>query len=104
VGSAAETAAEPPKPAAEFDSEAARVALGAGAAAASGCRKAEDPSGTAQLTITFAPSGRVTSARIAGPPFQGTPTGSCIAGAFHSVRVPAFGGAAVTITKEVTIR
>ena len=56
------------------------------------------------MTVTFAASGRVTSARLSGPPFQGTPTGSCIANAFRGVHVPAFEGSPVTVNKEVTIR
>jgi hypothetical protein len=41
------------------------------------------------VTVTFASSGRVTTANVA-PPFAGTPTGSCIARAVRSATVPPF--------------
>jgi hypothetical protein len=80
------------------------AALKAAAAEASSCRKEGDPSGTATLTITFAPSGRVTSANIQGPPFAGTPTGGCIANAMRHAHVPAFSGDRVTVSKTIVIQ
>jgi hypothetical protein len=73
-------------------------------AQASSCRKPDDPTGVAVVTITFSPSGRVTSANIAGPPFAGTPTGGCIASTLRRARVPAFEGDMVTVKKTVEIR
>jgi len=70
---------------------------------ASACRLESDPSGVAVVTITFAPSGRVTTATLAGPPFLGTPTGSCIASTMRSARVSAFTGKHMTVRKTVTI-
>jgi hypothetical protein len=78
--------------------------LNASAAQASACRKDGDPSGVASVVVTFAPSGRVTSANISGPPFAGTPTGGCIAGALRKARVPAFEGDRVTVSKTVVIQ
>ncbi len=88
----------------EFDRAAARNALASAAAQASACRKDGDPSGTATLTITFAPSGRVTSAAIQGPPFAGTPTGGCIANTMRHATVPAFSGEYVTVTKSIVVQ
>jgi hypothetical protein len=98
--------ADPPKTAPEgpFNAEAARTALAGAVAQASSCRKPGDPSGVAVVTITFSPSGRVTSANIAGPPFAGTPTGGCIAATLRRARVPAFEGDMVTVKKTVEIR
>jgi hypothetical protein len=96
-----------PPPAAEgteFDRAAARSALAGAAAQASSCRKDGDPSGTATLTIIFAPSGRVTSAQIQGPPFAGTPTGGCIANTMRRATVPAFSGEHVTVTKQIVVQ
>ena len=96
-----------PPPAAEgteFDRAAARSALAGAAAQASSCRKDGDPSGTATLTIIFAPSGRVTSAQIQGPPFAGTPTGGCIANTMRHATVPAFSGEHVTVTKQIVVQ
>ncbi|HEX2872127.1 MAG TPA: hypothetical protein VHP33_12740 [Polyangiaceae bacterium] len=92
------------EPAGPFDRAAASAALNSSAAQASSCRKEGDPSGVASVTITFAPSGRVTSANISGPPFAGTPTGGCIAAALRKARVPAFDGDRVTVSKTVVIQ
>ena len=97
-------APEPAEPGTEFDRGAAVAALKAAAAEASACRKDGDPSGTATLTITFAPSGRVTSANIQGPPFAGTPTGGCIANAMRHAHVPAFSGDRVTVNKTIVVQ
>ncbi|HET9934383.1 MAG TPA: hypothetical protein VFQ35_26955 [Polyangiaceae bacterium] len=86
-----------------FDRQAAVNALNTQAGQASSCRKGEDPSGTATVVITFAPSGRVTSANVSGPPFAGTPTGGCIAAAFRRARVPEFDGDNITVSKTVVI-
>jgi hypothetical protein len=97
--------AAPPAPAGgEFDRAAAKASLAAAAAAAAGCRQPDDPSGGARVSITFAPSGRVTSSSVSGPPFQGTKTGACIAGAFRRASVPPFSGDSVTVNKEVSVQ
>jgi hypothetical protein len=96
-------APEPAEPGTDFDRSAAVAALQTAAAEAATCRKDGDPSGTARLTITFAPSGRVTSANIQGPPFAGTPTGGCIANAMRHAHVPAFSGERVTVSKTIAI-
>jgi hypothetical protein len=93
----------PAAPGTEFDRSAAVSALKGAAAQASSCRKDGDPSGTATLVITFAPSGRVTSATIQGPPFAGTPTGGCIANTMRHAQIPSFDGDRVTVTKTVVI-
>ena len=90
--------------AAPFDANAARASLTSAAGAASGCRKEGDPSGTATVVVTFAPSGRVTTANISGPPYAGTKTGGCIASAMRSAKVPAFSGDHVTVSKTVVIQ
>jgi predicted Zn finger-like uncharacterized protein len=98
---AREPAAEPSGP---FDRSAATASLTSSAAQASACRKEGDPSGVASVIVTFAPSGRVTSANISGPPFAGTATGGCIAAALRKARVPAFEGDRVTVSKTVVIQ
>jgi hypothetical protein len=86
-----------------FDAAAANAAVGAAAGQAAGCKQSGDPSGQAPVEITFAPSGRVTTVNVVGPPFQGTSTGGCIARAFKSAKVPPFEGAPVTVRKTVRI-
>lgn len=93
-----------PSGAPPFDANAARSALASAAGAASGCKQEGEPSGTATVVVTFAPSGRVTSANISGPPFAGTKTGGCIAAAMRGAKVPAFSGDHVTVSKTVTIQ
>jgi hypothetical protein len=97
-------AAEPKSGDAPFDKAAALSALSSAASAASGCRKEGDPSGMATVVITFAPSGRVTSANVNGPPFAGTPTGGCIASAMRRAIVPAFSGSHITVSRTVVIQ
>jgi hypothetical protein len=98
-----EPIAAPPPAADEFNQSAARSALSAAASRAAGC-KGDGPSGTASVSVTFAPSGRVTSAKVDGGPFAGTPAGGCIASAFRSATVPPFGGSPITVRKTVNIR
>lgn len=97
-------AKKPASDAPPFDKAAAVAALNAAVGQASGCRQPGDPSGTARVVITFAPSGRVTSANLSGPPFAGTRTGGCIASTMRRARVPAFSGSHVTVSKSVVIR
>ena len=87
----------------EFDKAAANAALSGAVGQAASCKKEGDPSGRAQVSVTFAPSGRVTIANVNGPPFAGTATGGCIAKAFRSASVAPFSGDAVTVSKTVNI-
>lgn len=86
-----------------FDRGAANSALSNAAAQASACRQEGDPTGVAKVVVTFAPSGRVTSATINGPPFAGTQTGSCIAKTMRGMNLPPFQGDLMTISKTVVI-
>lgn len=87
-----------------FNKGAASAALSQAATHASSCRQPGDPSGTAQVEVTFSPSGRATRAIIGGPPFRGTATGSCIAQAMRAAQVPPFAGDLVTVQKRVVIQ
>jgi hypothetical protein len=94
---------EEPKPAGEFSVDAARSALNSAAGAAAGCGKPGGPKGRGKATVSFAPSGSVSSASIDGP-FNGTPVGSCVLGAFRSARVPPFTGGSQSVTKSFTVK
>lgn len=87
-----------------FDKNAAAASLQVAEGQAGACRGAGDPSGTARVVVTFAPSGRATTATVSGAPFAGTATGGCIASRFRSARVPPFAGSYVTVTKTVVVR
>ena len=92
-----------PVPAGPFSTDAAEAQFSVAVKQASACRQDGDPTGVARVVVTFAPSGRVTSATISGPPFAGTSTGSCIAKTMRGMSLPAFEGEHVTISKTVVI-
>jgi hypothetical protein len=92
---------EAPKP--PFDTAAAKAALGAAAGNAASCKKNDGPTGSGKVTVTFSPSGRVTSANVTEGPFGGTPVGGCIAKLFRGAKVPAFSGDPVTVAKGFSI-
>ncbi|PKN50169.1 MAG: hypothetical protein CVU63_00085 [Deltaproteobacteria bacterium HGW-Deltaproteobacteria-20] len=95
--------ASEPSRAGPFDRFAASAALEASAAAAMSCRRPETPPGAARVSVTFAPSGRVTTATVMGA-FAGTPEGGCIARTFRAARVEPFEGGLVTVHKTVAVR
>ncbi len=86
-----------------FDKGAAAAALTSAASAATSCKRPDGPTGTGKVMVTFAPSGRVTTANVTGGAFGGTSVGGCIASVFRSARVPPFEGAPVTVSKSFTI-
>lgn len=86
-----------------FNMGEAKSRLAAAAAAAQSCKKADGPSGTGRAVVLFAPSGAAQSATITGPPFEGTPTGACVAARFRGVHVPPFGGSPFSVSKSFTI-
>jgi predicted Zn finger-like uncharacterized protein len=86
-----------------FSVSAAQVALTQASANAMSCAKPGGPTGTGKVQVTFATSGRVTTANVAGPPFGGTPVGGCVAGVFRKARIPAFAGNPVTVSKSFNI-
>jgi predicted Zn finger-like uncharacterized protein len=102
-----EKPAEAPKPPSSgvstFNKSAAISALSSAAAAASGCKRPDGPTGTGKAIVTFAPSGNVTSANVTGGSFGGTSVGGCIASVFRRAKVPPFEGDAVTVSKSFTI-
>lgn len=85
-----------------FDRAAAVTALGSAATSAQSCKMLGGPTGTGQAMVTFAPSGRVTSASVSGD-FAGSTVGGCVARLFRNARVPAFSGEAVTVKKSFSI-
>jgi predicted Zn finger-like uncharacterized protein len=85
-----------------FNMGEAKGRLGAVAGSAQSCKRG-DVTGTGHVLVTFLPGGTVQSAVIDGPPFEGTPTGACVASRFRGVRVPAFGGSPFKVRKSFTI-
>lgn len=89
---------------AAFDVGAARAALEAAAANAAACGKPGGPTGSGKVQVTFASSGRVTSANVISGPFGGTAVGGCVASTFRRARVPAFSGDPKTVAKSFSIQ
>jgi predicted Zn finger-like uncharacterized protein len=86
-----------------FDVSAAKAALGAAAANAASCAQPGGPKGSGKVQVTFAPSGRVTTATIIEGPFGGTSVGGCISSTFKRARVPAFDGSPTQVAKGFKI-
>jgi predicted Zn finger-like uncharacterized protein len=86
-----------------FNKSAAISSLGAAAGGAAGCKKLGGPTGSGKVTVTFAPSGRVTTANVNGAPFAGTSVGGCVASIFRKAKVPPFSGSPVTVSKGFSI-
>jgi predicted Zn finger-like uncharacterized protein len=86
-----------------FSKAAAVSALSAAAGSAGSCKKLGGPTGTGRVTVTFAPSGRVTTANVEGSPYAGTSVGGCVASLFRKAHIPAFSGNAVTVSKSFSI-
>lgn len=86
-----------------FNKSAAISALSSAAANAASCKVPGGPTGTGKAIVTFAPSGRVTSANVSGGKFGGTSVGGCVASRFRGARVPPFSGNAVTVSKSFTV-
>jgi len=87
-----------------FDPNAAKAALATAAFEAAKCRENGGPTGQATVVVTFEPSGKVTSATVSDPPFAGTSSGACIAGAMKRATVPTFSGLPGTVTKIISIQ
>jgi predicted Zn finger-like uncharacterized protein len=85
-----------------FSKSAAISGLTAASMAANACRKPGGPTGPGKATVTFAPSGRVTTATVSGA-YAGTGVGGCVASGFRKAHVPAFSGPAVTVSKSFAI-
>jgi hypothetical protein len=89
-------------PADEFDTTSARASLEEAGRRAGECRTVDTPAGGARVAVTFAPTGRVTSAVIEAGPFSGTPAGGCVVSKFRTAHVPPFSGESVTVHKTVS--
>ncbi len=85
-----------------FDTAAASAAITAAFGRAAGCRGPNDPTGSVTATLTYAPSGRVTTATVSGA-FAGTPVGGCVASFLRGARVPPFSGERLTVRRTTEL-
>jgi hypothetical protein len=97
-------AATAPVAAAEISRPAAAVAISVAGRRAASCLTGDDARSTMPVSVTFAPSGRVTTATVDGGPFVGTSAGGCIARALRSASVAPFDGSPVTVHSSVRVR
>jgi len=67
------------------------------------CTKVDEPHVSGHVTLTLAPSGRVTSATLDEGPYRSTAIGHCIEERFRSARVPAFTGIPRRVGKSFVI-
>jgi len=86
---------------AQFDKNAARDALSSAATKSASCGSGGGAKGKVQLT--FANSGKVSSAQITEGPFAGTAAGKCALRHFKAARIPAFSGPPQTVAKSFKI-
>jgi hypothetical protein len=89
--------------AAGFDTALASSSITAAFARASSCLKDGDPRQPATILLTYAPSGRVTTAVLSGP-YSGTAVGGCIAATLRTARVPPFAGDYVTVKRTSVLK
>lgn len=87
-----------------FSEAAAALAIASAARAAGACIPADDVRTSMRAQVTFAPSGRVTSASLISGPFLGTSDGSCIARALRGAEVRPFTGEPTTVSTSIRIR
>jgi len=87
-----------------FNAQAAKLAIDRIVPKLKGCKQPGEPPGTATVTVTFAPTGRVSNAAVTTTRYAGTRTGSCIAQRLREARVPEFTGAPVTVKRGVAVR
>jgi hypothetical protein len=97
-------AAAPPPSLGDLDTGAAARAIAGAASAAGACLEADDTRTSMSASVTFMPSGRVTTARLTSGPFLGSDVGGCIARALRGASVPPFAGAPVTVNASIRVR
>jgi len=68
------------------------------------CKSPKGPRGKGSVEITYGPSGKASAARVVGAPYEGTPTGACVAARFRAVRVPEFNRKpSITVTTSFVV-
>ena len=91
-----------PAPTADLDRAAVASAI-AGLGTRAGTCRAEPGTVSMPVSVTFAPSGRVLSARVTGGPLIGTAAGGCVAATLRGARIPAFAGEPATINATLRL-
>jgi hypothetical protein len=68
------------------------------------CHKEGRAVGTAELFITFEPSGKVSEARLVGEPVASAPVARCVLDYARTIMLPPFEGPAFTVSRTLTLR
>lgn len=87
-----------------FDAKAAKRALDALLPEAARCRERGGPVGITRITVTFEPSGNVSSAIVHDAPLAGTSTGACISSVFRRATVKPFTGLPGNVVQHISIQ
>jgi hypothetical protein len=85
-----------------IDQGALRAAFAEGEVKAKACLGATSPTGSARISVTFAPSGEAVGAIVSGAPFANTLEGQCMAAKFRTLHVPPFTGGEVIVRKSIS--
>jgi hypothetical protein len=80
------------------------AARGLNAVSVDTCKGGSGLTGTGHVSVTLDPAGAVKSAQVDGPPFAGTAVGDCVVSRFLAAKVPAFRGAAITVSKRFEMK
>jgi len=97
--SAAPTSAAPP-----FDKATMSRALSSAVQKAEQCDRWGRATGTAQLFVTFAPSGSVSEAHLVGEPIASAAVARCILHHVRASTLPPFAGPPITVSRKITLR
>ena len=92
------------KSATGFNAQAAKLAIDRIVPRLKACKQAGEPPGSATVTVTFAPTGRVSSAQVTTTRYAGTRTGNCIVQRLREARIPECTGPPVTVKRSVAVR
>lgn len=100
-------ASEAPAPAQNvvpYDKATLAQALSAAVQKAEQCDLWGRVTGTAKLFVTFAPTGKVTDARLEGEPLESAAVARCILHHARGASLPPFQGPEFTISRKITLR
>lgn len=95
-----------PSAAVDLSRPAAALAIAMAGRRAASCTSigADDDRATMHVSVTFAPSGRATSASVLDGPFEGTAVGSCVTRVLRDLTVARFDGEPVTVRSSLRLR
>lgn len=69
--------------------------------AAGECDEGDGTTGSVRITLSFAPSGRVSAAKLEGEPIASAPISQCILSHLRSLVIPPFQGRSFEVSREL---